>query len=225
MANTNSVVGYAASGTTRNTMPTQTVAVTAETILTVNTDTGTTSAFIVAPTGGQIYGASTGLDVNSNPAITDRSNYLYGLPSGESNDQFNSSSWDGRLMKIRIAGIGNAGANAGQSVLFNLYQGTSTTLGSDNLIGTTGAAFVTVAGGAFNFYIEAEAQWDATSQIFTGWYTANIAYAATKQWTLPTAFTSVGSVTASALSFLATVKLGNAASSTVTIREFVIERV
>lgn len=225
MSNTNSVTGFAASGATRNTFPTQAVAATAETVLTVNTDTGTTAAFIVAPSGGQIYGASTGLDVNSNAAITDRSNYLYGLPSGESNDQFNSSSWDGRLMKIRLAGVGNAGANAGQTVLFNLYQGTSTTVGSDHLIGTTGAAFAMVAGGAFNFYIEATAQWDATSQIFTGFYTANIAFGATKQWTLPSSFTSVATVTPSLLSFLASVTFGNAAASSVTLKEFVIDRV
>lgn len=231
MANTNSVTGVGFSGTTRNTFPTQTVATTTETILTVNTDTGTTPYFLVAPTGGQIYGASTGLDVNGNNAITDRSNYIYGLPSGESNDQFSSASWDGRLFKVRIAGVGNAGANAAQNVSINLYQGTSTTLGSDKILGTTGATFPTVAGGAFNFYVEATLLWDATSQILGGSFQSSIAFGTTNLYTAPLAIGPVGatvpitSVTAPNLSFLASVKLANAASSTITVREFTIERV
>jgi len=225
MSNANSLAGVGLNGTVRNTFPVQTVAVTTETQLVVNTDTGTSPYFLVVPTGGQVLGANTGLDVNANTSITDRSAYMYGLPSGESNDQFNANSWNARLMKVRIAGIGNAGANAGQTVTFNLRQGTSLTPGSNNVIGTTGAALAMAAGGAFNFNIEATVQWDPTSQIFTGWYTANIAYGATKQWTAPTAFTSVTSVTAALLSLSATVTLGNAASSTISVQEFVLDRV
>ena len=226
MSNTSSVAGIGLSGTVRNSFPVQTVAVaTTETQLVVNTDTGTTPYFLVVPTGGQVYGATGGLDTNANQAVTERSAMVYGLPSGESNDQFSVNSWNAHLMKIRIAGIGNAGANAGQTVTFNLRQGTSTTPASNNVIGTTGAGLAMAAGGAFNFYIEATAQWDPTSQIFTGWYTANIAYGATKQWTAPTAFTSVTSVTAALLSLSATVTLGNAASSTISVQEFVLDRV
>jgi hypothetical protein len=202
------------------------VATATETILTVGTDTGTANYFLVAPTGGQIYGATSGLDVNGNQSITDRSQYIYGLPSGESNDQFSTSSWDGRLFKLRVAGIGNAGANAGQTLQVNLYQGTSATIGSDTKIGTTGTGLAAVAGGAFNFYIEALLQWDATSQILSGSYSSNIAFAATSQFTTPTVITNVcTSVTAANLSFLATLKLGNAASSTLTLREFVLDRI
>lgn len=226
MSNLNSVAGFATSGTTRNTWPTQTVAATAETILALNTDTGTATTFVVAPSGGQIYGAVSGVDYNGNSAITARSNYISGLPNSESNDQFNSSSWDGRLLKVRIAGIGNAGANAAQSLVVNLYQGTSATIGSDKKIGTTGTALAAVAGGAFNFFIEATLQWDATSQILSGYYDANIAFGTGSQFTTTTVVPNVVTgVTAAGLSFLATLTLGNAASSTITVREFLVERV
>jgi len=226
MANTNSLVGFAQSGTTRNSFPTQTVATATETILTLNTDAGTAGFYLTLPTGGQVYGATTGLDVNANPAITDRSNYIYGLPSGESNDQFNSSSWDGRLFKVRVVGIGNAGANAGQTLQVNLYQGSSATVGSNTKIGTTGTGLAAVAGGAFSFYIEGTYLWDATSQILSGSYSSLISFAATSQFTTTTKVTaSVTSVTAANLVFNATLALGNGASSTITLREFVADRV
>jgi hypothetical protein len=226
MSNANSVAGFAASGTLRNQFPTQTVATATETALLINTDTGTTTAFVTVPTGGLVYGATTGLDVNANSAVTDRSSYLYGLPSGESNDQFSSSSWDGRPFYVRLSGVGNAGANAAQSLIVNLYQGTSTTLGSDKIVGTTGAAFAAVAGGPFNFVVEATLLWDPTSGILSGSYESNIAFGTVAQYTTRTVVPNVVTgVTAAGLSFLASLKLGNAASSTITLREFVIERI
>ena len=226
MSNTNSVAGSAQSGSLRNQFPTQTVATTVETPLVITTDAGTTTAFLVVPTGGSIYGAQAKLDVNANPAITGRSVREYGLPSGETNDQFSSASWDGHPFRVRLAGIGNAGANAAQSLIVNLYQGTSATLASDKKIATTGAAFAAVAGGAFNFLVEATLLWDATSGILSGSYTSNIAFGTTSQFTTTTVVPNVvTSVTASGLSFLASLALGNAASSTITVREFVVDKV
>lgn len=227
MSNANSVVGYAQSGTLRNQWPTQTIAATTETAFTIGTDTGSATGFVVLPTGGQVYGSATGLDVNANPAVIDRSSYLYGLPSGESNDQFNSSSWNARKFRVRVTGTGNAGANAAQSVIINLRQGTSATPGSNNLVGASGSALATVAGGAFNFWVEAEAIWDPTSQILSGVYNANIAFGSTSQYTAAATGTKFvfASVTAAALSFSGTITLGNGASSTVNVSELVIERI
>lgn len=224
MANLNSIVGYAQSGTTRNTFPTQTVAATTATPLVINTDGGTATYFLVLPTGGSVFGAQNSLDVNANPSITRRSGRAYGPPSGETNDQFSSASWDGHPFKIKIAGIGNAGANGAQTVQVNLYQGTSATLGSDNLIGTTGTGLAAVAGGAFSFLVEASCVWDATSQILAGYYTSIVTFAATSQISAPTKFTSVTSVTTAGLSFVAGLTLGNGASSTITLREFVADQ-
>jgi hypothetical protein len=227
MSNLNSIAGVALSGSLRNQFSAQTVAATTETILQVNTDSGTpVNFYLTLPTGGQVYGSSTGLDNNGNAAIIDRSNYITGLPSGESNDQFNSSSWDGRMFKIRAAGIGNAGANAAQTVQVNLYQGSSATVASNKKIGTTGTGLAAVAGGAFNFAIEATLLWDATSGILSGSYTSNVAFGTVSQFTTTTVVPNVvTSVTAAGLVFNATLVLGNAASSTVTLREFVADRV
>ena len=111
MANANTASGITTSGSGRNQFPTQSVAVTTETILQIGTDSGTNANFfLVAPTGGSILGAAQGLDVNANPAITEISAREYGLPSGNVTDQFSSASWDGHPFKVRISGIGNATA-------------------------------------------------------------------------------------------------------------------
>ena len=229
MSNFNTSAGFVGTGTTRNTWPLQTVAATAETILKLGTDGGTATTFVVAPSGSQIYGAVTGFDYNGNPAITARSNYLSGLPNSESNDQFNSTSWSGHAFKVRVVGTGTAGHNAGQTLLFNLYCGTSTTLGSDSIIGTTGAAFACAAGSTnvnFDWMIEATLNWSAGSQLVSGYYIGNIAGGTTSQFTTSTVIPNLPAVTTAAgLSFLSTVTLGNAASSTVQITEFVIDRV
>jgi hypothetical protein len=227
MSNASSVFGFSGNGTGRNQFATLALASTTETIFTINTDSGTpVNYFLVAPSGGSIYGAQQGLDINANPAVIDRSAYIWGLPSGDSNDQFTSSAWDGREFKIRACGKGNAGANAAQTVQVNLYQGTSATLGSDHALATTGTALAAVAGGAFNFSVEARLLWDATSQILSGSYTANIAFGTVSQFTTTTVVTNVvTSVTPALLSFLATIKMGNGAASTAFLTEFVLDRI
>jgi hypothetical protein len=228
MSNTNSCAGLAQSGSSRNQFPVQTVAATTETILQVATDSGTNSNFfLVAPSGGQVYGSTVGLNVNSNPSVVDRSPFIYGLPSGVSNDQFNSSSWDGHPFKVRVVGTGTAGHNAAQTLLFNLYQGTSATLGSDKIIGTTGAAFAiaqSTTNVSFNFLIEAYLLWDSASQLLTGRYTGWVGGGTTSQFVTTTVIPNLPAVTTPAgLSFLATVTLGNAASSTIQLKEFVVD--
>lgn len=229
MSNPASIAGFVGTGTTRNSFPAQVVAATAETILKINTDTGTSNFFLVAPSGGNIYGAQANLDPRANASITAFSGREYGLPSGETVDEFNSGSWSGHPFKVRIVGNGTAGHNGAQSVLFNLYQGTSATLGSDNIIGTTGAAFAiaqSTSNVSFDFMIEATLQWSSSSQLLSGYYTANIAGGTTSQIKAPTVLPNLPAVTTVAgLSFLATVTLGNAASSTVQVTEFVIDEV
>jgi len=226
MSNASSVAGFVGAGTIRNTFPLQTVAATAETILKINTDTSTSNFFLVAPSGGNVYGAQTSLDPRANASITAFSGREYGLPSGETVDEFNSGSWIGHPFKVRVVGTGTAGHNAGQTVLFNLYCGTSATLGSDKIIGTTGSAYAVAAGASnvsFDWMIEATLQWSA-SNLVSGWYTANVAGGTTSQIVAPTVLPNLPAVTTTAgLSFLATVTMGNAASSTVQITEFVID--
>lgn len=226
--NTNTVGGIALQGTVRNTWPNQALATTNETLFQINTD-GTAANYFLTPTlPSTIVGAQTPFSTAANAAITSRGGQQYGLPSGWSNNGWNTNVLlPGRVFKVRLVGTGNAGANAGQTVVVNLYQGTSATPGSDNKIGTTGTAFATAAGGAFNFYVEATCLWDSTSQILSGAYTANIAFGTTSQFTAPATGTKFvfGSVATAGLSFLGTIQLGNAAASTVQVSEFSIEAV
>lgn len=335
MSNTNSVAGFSGTGSQRNQFATQAVATTTETPLVVNTDTGVATAFVVAPTVGSIRGASAKLDINANQAIVGRSRREYGLPSGESNDQFTSDTWNGRPFKVRISGVGNAatqlsapvndtfttastggtlldstayyyrvaavnasggtslastetsittgppGTNANTvtvkwlavtgatsykvygrttggelfmatvtaptlqfvddgsitpagalptsgttNVGFVLYQGTSSTLGSDTAIGAIPAQAVASAGGSFNFEIEAVLQWDATSQILSGWYSSDIGYGSSSHFVTTTVVTNVVTgVAITGLSFLASVTFGFASSAnSVTVREFVLDK-
>jgi hypothetical protein len=78
---------------------------------------------------------------------------------------------------------------------------------------------------SFNFLIEATLTWDVTSGVLSGFYTGNVAGGTTSQFVSTTVVPNVvGSVTSAGLSFLASVTLGNAASSTVQVKEFTIDR-
>jgi hypothetical protein len=224
--NTNTVGGFTLQGTTRNTWPNQAVAATAETILQINTDGTASNFFLTPPLPTTVAGAQTPFATAANAAITARGGSQYGLPSGWSNNGWNTNVLlPGRAFTVRLVGTGNAGANAAQSVIINLYQGTSSTVGSDKKIGTTGSALATVAGGAFNFMIEAFLLWDNTSQILSGSYTSNIAFGSASQFTTQTVVPNVvTAVTTAGLSFLGTITLGNAAASTVQVSEFVLEQ-
>jgi len=236
--NVNTVIGgYAGSGTLRNQFPTQTVATATETALVVNTDSGTATALVTVPVGGVVYGSTSPWDTNANAASLRRSGREYGLPSGESNDQFvagNTSgavgAWDGRLFKIRLAGVASLGAT--QTAIFYLYNGAATVVGTaGNRVALTGTAYPSggSSSAAANFMIEFTGLWDATSGVLSGSYTSNIANGqggATSQFVAPTVITAVQtSVTAAGLTFCAGVKLANATSTTISVREFVIERV
>lgn len=226
MPNVNSVAGFAQQGSSRNQWPSQAIASTTETQFVISTDGGTANFFLTPPSATGVYGAQSNISIAANPAVTGRSGREYGLPSGESNQGWNTTSLlPGRLFKVRLVGTGNAGANAAQSAIINLYQGTSATIASDKKIGTTGAALAMVAGGAFNFSIEATLLWDNTSQILSGYYTSNIAFGSTSQFTTTTVVSNVVTgVTASGLSFLGTITMGNGAASTVQLSEFSLDQ-
>ena len=222
MSNVNTIAGFVGSGTTRNSWPLQTIAEGTEAFLVLGTDAGTATAYITTPTGGSIYGAQAPLDVNANAAITVRSGREYGNPSGQTNDQFSSASWTAHPFYVRISGTGTGGT--GDSVIFNLRCGSSATLGSNPIIGTTGAAFG--AAGAFNWAIESTVLWDATSGYGGGTYSAILNTASGLQVKTPTAYTQLTSITAAGLVFCASAIFSvGSASSTVQVQEFVIEKI
>lgn len=227
MSNINSVAGFTVQGSSRNQFPSLALSSTTESIFPISTDSGTSSLFLTVPSASGAFGSQSPIDEAANSASARRGGAAYGLPSGESNQGWTSAALaNGRAFKVRFVGVGNAGANAAQTIQVNLYQGTSATLGSDKKIGTTGAALAAVAGGAFNFLVEATLVWDSTSQILSGCYTANIAFGTASQFTTTTVVPNVVTgVTAAGLSFLATITMGNAAASTAQLSEAVIDRV
>jgi hypothetical protein len=228
MSNANTCLGgYAGNGTTKNLFPvTQAVATATETALVINTNTGTATALVTVPSGGKILGSSTPFSINANDAILGRSGREYGQPNGETNDQFSSASWDGVQFRIRLSGVASLGAT--QTAIFYLYNGAATVVGtSGNRIALTGAAYP--SGGTSttpsNFVIEFTGLWDPTSQVLSGCYTSNIANGTTSQFTTTTVITNVQtSVTAAGLTFCAGIKLANATASTVSVREFLVEK-
>ena len=223
MSNASTVAGLTQTGTLRNQFPVQTIAEGTEVLLQVATDSGTNVAYyLTAPTGGSVYGAQTGFNVNANPAITGRSGREYGNPSGQTNDQFSSSSWTGRPFLVRISGIGTGGT--GDSVVINLRCGSSATFSSNPIIGTTGAAYASA--GAFNWSIESMVLWDATSGYAGGTYTAILNSVTGLQVKTPTAYSQLTSITAAGLVFCASAVFSvGSASSTIQIQDFGIDKI
>jgi hypothetical protein len=122
-------------------------------------------------------------------------------------------------------------ANAGQTALVSLTLGTSGTIGSNVVIGTTGAALANVAGGALSFELVSEVIWTIGSGAngnIASRHSAVISF-------LPTPTVQVVSdviqtnATAAALlptnlAFVAFFTCGNAAASTVVQpQEFALE--
>ena len=228
MSNANTIIGgYAGWGTLRNQFPVQTVASATEAALVVNTDAGTATALVTVPTGGQVLGANAPFNVNGNPSVTARSGREYGVPSGVSNDQFSSNSFNALAFKVRLSGYASLGAT--QTAIIYLYNGAATVVGTaGNRVALTGAAYP--SGGTSttpsNFLLEFTGLWDPTSQILSGYYSANIANGSTSQFTTTTVITNVQtSVAAAGLTFCAGLKLANTTSSTIQLREFVVEKI
>lgn len=224
--NTNTVAGFF-NGSARNQFPTQTVVTTTATAFQINADAGAVTGVLAMPGQSQILGSQSPLDVAANPATSNggftRISYF-----GDSNPPYNSGVFDGRPFKVRLSGVGNAGANAAQSVLVSLTLGTSSTIGSNSVFATTGAALATVAGGAFKFLIEATCFWDSTTGFVSGLYHSAIDFTNKAGSQVVTEAQLLLYPTAAAvanLNFVGFLTLGNGASSTVTVKDFSIEQV
>lgn len=225
--NFNSFTGLVG-GTGRNQIALQTLAATTETAFVINTDTANTTAtaLVSVPAGGGIAGSVAPLNPDSNAALLQQ-NTSFTIPRGIARPEFNSTSFDGRPFKVRLFGTGVAVANGAASVTIKLYSGTSTSVvgTAGNVMASTGAV-ATVAGGAYNFYVEATLIWDSGTQLLDGYYTTSANFGAastfvapTKANTTPLAVTSVAN-----LKFLATATWGNAVGGTCQVKEFSLER-
>lgn len=227
--NANTILAYSG-GTGRNQIAKLNLASTVETAFSLNTDNGAGApAFLSLPLQSAILGSSTPIDPTANPAITVGGGRQFGPPNGSGAPYINSGSFDGaHPFRVRLVGTGNAGANAGQTVVINVYEGTSTTLASNAKIATTGAALATAAGGPFNFLVNIECIWDSVTQVLGGTFQALINYTnkAGSQLNATGLLTNFAAPTSVAgISFIPSVQFGNAAASSVSVTEFALEQV
>lgn len=214
-------------GTLRGQIAPLVLAATTETALVVNTNAGTTTLFMTAPTGAGIAGADSPLSPDINPAKLVSGGRLYGPPFGSSRPVFSSTSFDfGKPFKLRLVGTGSAAANAGNTLTIKFYQGTSATLGSDTALVTPISAVATATAANLNFEIEVTCFWDSTSGYLSCYYTKNLVYNGTQTSTAQTAGAVITGITSVAnLSFLVSVAWGNAVGGTIAISEFSMDQV
>lgn len=228
--NANTILGYRG-GTLRNQIGSLALATTTETAFKLNTDDGLgATAVLTVPSQTAILGSHNPLNPAANAAIQGPAyGRIFGSPHGVQKPFFTSDYFSGRPFQVRMSGVGNAGANAAQTVLADLTLGTSATVGSNVILATTGAALMTVAGGAFSFSIVADLLWDLTTQIVGGYFSAAIIYTskAASQVTAQAILTNFGTAIASSasLSFVPFIKFGNAAASTAQLTEFAIDEI
>lgn len=225
--NANTIVAYKG-GTGRNQLAALTGDLSTATAAVLNTDTtGTTAlATLVVPLQTAKLGATT--PFNGNAAILGPAYFNYFLPRGRQAPYFDSDSFEGVPFRVRAHGVATMGANAAQSLLISLALGTSATIGSDVVVGTTGAALATVAGGACTFSIVAELIWSSAIGNVAGRHSATISFVTpTRQVVSDVINTNATTAAAAAsnLSFVVFATAGNSASSTVQFKEFAIELV
>src|SRR6266436_6404968 len=159
--NSNTIAAFKG-GTGRNQMPALSGDLSTATAAKINNDNGTTStALLVVPLQTAIIGASN--PFFGSGALLGPAYGAFFTPDGGQSPFFSSTSFEGVPFRVRAHGTAVMGANAAQSLQINLVLGTSATIGSDVILGTTGAALATVAGGACSFSIVAELLWSIGS--------------------------------------------------------------
>lgn len=225
--NINTITGFIG-GTKRNQIPSQALAAVTETAISLNTDTGTTSALLALPLQNAILGSTNGLGVNGNPAIlVPPFGPGNNIPDGVNSPYFNSSSFDsGRPFTLRLFGTGSAAANAGNTLTVKIYQGTSATIGSDTAFVTAISALATASAANLRFDISVRCQWDSTSNTLTGVLSGSTLYNGTAALLTTATATVLTSLTApSVLSFLPSITWGNAVGGTINVSEWSIDQI
>lgn len=227
MANTNTTA-FLGGGTARNQIAPLTLAAVTETAFKVNTDTTASgaTAFLTIPSGTAILGTNTSFDPSGNSSlIGNQLGRISSLDNGAA-PFVNSGTFDlSRPFQVRLVGSGSAAANAGNTLLLKLYQGTSATLASDTLMSGL-SPLATASAARFNFMLSAYCFWDSTSQVLGGTYEIRYMYNGTSTIVGAAGFATSPTVTTPAgLSFLASVQWGNAVGGTVAITEFAIDQI
>lgn len=222
-------------GTGRNQLASQSLATTTATAAVLNTDTALTpaTAVLAVPLQSAIIGGFNPLSPNANSSILGPAyGRLFGAPLGSQTPYFNSDAFDGVPFRVRASVIGNAGANGGQTALVQLCLGSSATIGSNVVIGSTGAALATAAGGAWAATIVSEIIWtigSGSNGNIASRHSATITFLPTPSIQVVSDViqtnATAAALTEAGLAFTVFAKYGNAAASTVQFTEFALELV
>jgi hypothetical protein len=215
--NSNTIAGLVG-GTKRNNLLAITAIGTGQTILTMGTDSGstTTSAFLAIPTQTNIQGTISPLGPNVNQALLDAG---FTVPNYNAlpNPPFNSSSFDGRPFRVRLSGgcVTSAGTN---TATVAILQNTTAVLAGANTLASQVSG--TLAAANFNFNMTVDCLWDSTSQKLVTTQSGVIA------GTIVTASAATATgVTLPGTFIIAAITFGAGAANTVTPVEFSIEMV
>jgi len=198
----------------------------------LNTDATANSvqAILSIPTQAAIVGTFNPLALEANAAILGPAyGRLFGNVRGNAAPYFNTASFDGVPFRLRVSGTASMGANGAQSLLIQIVHGPAATIGGagNTIIASTGAAFATAAGGAADFSIVAEVLWDSTLQFLSGRRSSVIAFVTPSvQVTSDIVLTNEPACADIAhLQFQVFATAGNAAVSSVQVKEFALEAI
>jgi len=217
-------------GTGRDQIASQTLASTTETEFRINQDAGASNAIAVltVPQGNEILGSSKPISLNANASISgpDRGTQ-YGRGLGENAPFYNNTSFDlakgGLPFRLSLSGFGSAVANAGNTLVFKIYSGST----KGGTVIATNTAVATASAASLNFKFIVDLQWDSTTQVLVGTQRFNINYNGTQVangFSAGAVLANAASVTTLAgLTFCATATWGNAVGGTIQVNEFALE--
>lgn len=200
MANVNSSIGW-------STLPTQLI-------------TTTSATALVVPPASALYPGlpSPVWTAGSALYVTPAPNWQTNNPASATVTYLNDY-LDGRQFKIRLVGAVVTGVAS--TFVAAIYQGTSTTIASDNIVAAT-TSYSVGSATTVNFWAEWNLIWDSTSTKLNG----TVASSVNNTWTAPAAVTSVTIATPNLLQFLPVFTFGTAnAANGVTLKEFLVETV
>ena len=233
MANDDTIKLLSGPGTGRNQINTLTLASGTETLFSMGTDAGTTTATIAvyqATASGStniLVGSGSPIEFNQNAAISSQS---FGRKVGVFTEPpyFSATTFDaGRPFKVRVVGTASVAPTtvtaSPNTLVVNIYNGSAITATYKITTATAGlsnsSTTATVTG---QFLIEALVQWDSTTQTLSGFYNSNIGNTTKAQTALAN---QVAVTTASLLTFTPSAIFASAAGGSVSISEFVIDQV
>ena len=205
-------------GNGRNQLLQQTLVAT-ETEFVVGTEAGSTIALLSIPSGSGKLGSVAPLDYSDNAALPSRTGRTWGIPSAAGSPPHGTQAFDfGRPFLIRAAGVVTPVSDAGNSLTFVLYYG-STKLGT-SLAATAGMTGTESSVAAGAFILEAQLQWDSVGGRLGGQFWYQVLAGATESYHTWAATSYISSATLAGANFCISAHWGAAAGGVIQPSEF-----